>query len=277
MNRRTFLKWTSRGAAGSILAGGVYPLLEAKWLRLERVTVAIPNLPRPFAGKTIAFLADIHHGPYTPLSYVRHAVAMANAQKPDIVALGGDYLSEHPRYIAPAIAELGKLRARLGRVAVRGNHDNWADGDETRLALTDAGLSFVDNAGLWLEHRGTRLRIGGVGDLWTDHTDLAAALGDATERDAAIVLSHNPDVTETIDDRRVGLVLSGHTHGGQVALPGHEARWAPTRYGAKYLRGLCQGPVSPVYVTRGVGSTGPPVRLRCRPEVTLLTLVPATS
>ena len=87
------------------------------------------------------------------------------------------------------------------------------------------------------------------------------------------LLSHNPDFVETIRDRRVGLVLSGHTHGGQIVLPGYGAPIVPSRYGQKYLYGLVQGPCCQVFVTRGVGTVTPPVRFLCRPEVVLITLV----
>ena len=118
-----------------------------------------------------------------------------------------------------------------------------------------------------------RLRICGVGDLWTDRQNLPAALGDATERDAVILLSHNPDFAETLEDRRVGLILSGHTHGGQVVLPGFGAPIVPSRYGQKYLHGLVQGPRSQVFISRGVGTVTPPIRFFCRPEIVLITLV----
>ena len=118
-----------------------------------------------------------------------------------------------------------------------------------------------------------RLRICGVGDLWTDRQDLKTALGDATPGDAVLLLSHNPDFVETIRDRRVGLVLSGHTHGGQIVLPGYGAPVVPSRYGQKYLYGLVQGPCCQVFVTRGVGTVTPPVRFLCRPEIVLITLV----
>jgi uncharacterized protein len=127
--------------------------------------------------------------------------------------------------------------------------------------------------GDWLERSGSRLRICGVGDLWTDRQDLGATLGDATERDAVLLLSHNPNFVETIRDARVGLVLSGHTHGGQVTVPGFGAPIVPSRYGQKYLYGLVQGPCCRVFVTRGVGTISPPVRLLCRPEAVLITLV----
>ena len=185
----------------------------------------------------------------------------------------------HDTYIAPGIDELGKLKGTFGRFAVRGNHDNQDYHGRrsfrplSQAALAEAKLPDLNNTGVWIERGGARLRICGVGDLWTDHQDLEAALGDATERDAVVLLSHNPDFVETIRDPRVGLVLSGHTHGGQIVLPGYGAPIVPSRYGQKYLYGLVEGPTCPVFVTRGVGTVTPPVRFLCRPEVVLITLV----
>jgi uncharacterized protein len=143
----------------------------------------------------------------------------------------------------------------------------------SRTALAKAKIPDLSNTGVWIERAGARLRICGVGDLWTDHQELAAALGDATESDAVLLLSHNPDFVETIRDRRVGLVLSGHTHGGQIIVPSYGAPIVPSRYGQKYLHGLVKGPHCPVFVTRGVGTVIPPIRFLCRPEVVLITLV----
>lgn len=269
MNRR---RWLKRAAIGSVLAGGVYPFLEAKWCGLTRVTAGLPNLPGPFQGTTIAFLSDVHHGPFVPRAYVREIVAMTNRLKPDIVALGGDYCHHGTRFVAPAIEELGGLRARMGRYAVLGNHDHWDGLKQSVDALAGARIPLLRNSGAWVEKGGARLRIGGVGDLWSDRQDIGAALGDATGRDAVILLSHNPDFAETLGDDRVGLMLSGHTHGGQVVVPGFGAPCVPSAFGQKYLRGMVQGPRCPVYVSRGVGTVTPPVRLFCRPEVVLLTL-----
>jgi uncharacterized protein len=271
MDRR---KWIKRAAIGSaLLAGaGVYPFLEAKWCRLRRATVTLPNLPRPFEGTTVAFLSDVHHGPFVPRAYVRSIVAMTNELKPDFVLLGGDYCHHGPQYIAPVHEDLGKLEARMGRFAVLGNHDHWDGYKESIEGLEAAGIPLLRNAGVWVEKGLARLRIGGVGDLWCDKPDVARALGDATERDASIVISHNPDVAETLRDPRVGLMLSGHTHGGQVVVPFYGAPRVPSSYGQKYLHGLVRGPSCNVFVSRGVGTISPPVRLFCRPEVVLLTL-----
>jgi predicted MPP superfamily phosphohydrolase len=272
MNRRKLLKKIAVGTLAAAAGGGAYPFLEAKWCGVTRRTIAVPNLPEPFRGTTVALLADLHHGPFVPLAYIRHVVAMTNSLRPDIIALAGDFVFHSATYIAPGIAELGKLKATVGRFAVRGNHDNRTFTPLSVGALEEAKIPDLNNSGVWLERHGARLRICGVGDLWTDSQDLNAALGDATRNDAVILLSHNPDYVETIRDPRVGLVLSGHTHGGQVVLPGYGAPIVPSFYGQKYLSGLIQGPVARVFVSRGVGTITPPVRFLCRPEVVLITL-----
>lgn len=272
MNRRRFLKRAGLAALGATVVGGVYPFLEAKWCRVTERTIILPNLPKPFDGMTVALLADIHHGPFVPLAYIRHIVAMANALRPDVVALAGDFVHKHPDYIEPGIAELTKLKARFGRFAVLGNHDHWESLARSRAAFEGSGIERIDNRGIWLERGGARLRIGGVGDLWTDRQDPLAAIGDATSDDAVILMSHNPDYAEHLPDDRVGLMLSGHTHGGQVVIPGYGAPVVPSSYGQKYLYDLVQGPRCQVFTTRGVGTVTPPVRFLCRPEVVLITL-----
>jgi predicted MPP superfamily phosphohydrolase len=273
MNRRQFVKRASLAAASSLAVGIAYPFLEAKWCHIVRRTVSLPGLPSAFQGLTIALLSDTHHGPYVPIDYLRHVVEMTNNLEPDLVLLGGDYVYGDVRHIAPGIDVLANLTARIGRFAVRGNHDNREFTQTSRDALAKAKLPDLSNSGVWIERQGARLRICGVGDLWTDRQDLNAALNDANPDDTVILLSHNPDFVESIRDPRVSLVLSGHTHGGQVVIPGYGAPIVPSRFGQKYVHGLVQGPRCPVYITRGVGTISPPVRFLCRPEIVLLTLV----
>ena len=281
MTRRQFL---GRCALASLVSGGVgatYSLHEAKVCRVERLSVALRNLPAAFDGITVAFVTDTHYGPGVPLSYLERVVAMTNALHPDLVALGGDYVQRsrylqprggHRHYIAPGVAVLAGLRAPLGRFAVLGNHDRKESTMLTRSALADHDLVELTNTGVWLERGGARLRLCGVDDYATGRPNLRAALGDTRPDDACLVLSHNPDFVERIRDPRVDLVLSGHTHGGQIVLPLIGAPVTASRYGQKYVHGLVQGPTARVYVSRGVGTIGPPVRFGAPPEVTLLTL-----
>lgn len=286
MTRRQFLGRFALAGLFSGSVGAAYALREAKSCQVERLSVALRNLPAAFDGITVAFVTDTHHGPGVPLSYLAEVVAMTNALKPDIVALGGDYVQRsrylqprggHRHFIAPGVAALGDLRAPLGRFAVLGNHDRKESAMLARRALAANGLTELTNAGVWLERGGSRLRLCGVDDLATGRPNLQAALGDTGDTDACLLLSHNPDFVERIRDPRVDLVLSGHTHGGQVVLPIFGPPFTASRYGRKYVHGLVQGPSARVYVSRGVGTIGPPIRLGAPPEVTLITLRQAKS
>jgi predicted MPP superfamily phosphohydrolase len=272
ITRRKFLKNTALTAAAGVLGIG-YGLMEAKWLRVTEVTLTVPNLPAAFKGKRVAFLADLHHGPYVPLSYIRHAVDVAQGLNPDLILLGGDYPDRGIPYVSPCIKELSRLRAPLGVYAILGNHDHYDDCQPyVSAALREAGIPELTNRGLWIKEGGSRFWLCGVDDFWRGVQDLPAALGESTREDAVILLSHNPDYVEEITDARVGLVLSGHTHGGQINIPVIGAPVVPSLYGQKYAHGFVQGPVAPVFVTRGIGTIIPPIRIACRPEVVLGTL-----
>lgn len=285
-SRRRFLKTVlgalAAGGAGTAWAG----LHEAHDCRVLSVDAPLPHLPAAFTGLRVAFMADTHHSANVSLAYLERVVAMTNALRPDLILLGGDYVlrrwdNDHPSslpYVRPGIGVFGGLHAPLGVFAVLGNHDGWdVHVGAIRDALASNGIPELRNRGVWLERGGARLRLAGTEDLWTGRPDVDAALGDARAGDAVLLLQHNPDFVEELRDPRVGLVLSGHTHGGQIVVPG--LGWAPrvpSRYGQKYLHGFCRGPGGTrVFVTRGVGTIGPPVRLGSPPEVALLSLRPA--
>lgn len=241
-------------------------------MEVVRVTLPLPRLPHSFSGFRVAFLTDIHHGPFTSLDYVRSVVRTTLELQPDLILLGGDYSLKDRKYIRPCFEVLSCLKAPLGVFGVLGDHDYWHGLDDTRAGFAAANITELTNRGVWLERSGYRFRLAGVDDLWYGKVDVERAVGEATTADACLLISHNPDVAETLRDPRVGLMLSGHTHGGQVVFPGERAPFVPSRYGRKYLRGICQAPATSVYVSRGLGCTSVPVRIGCRPELTLLTL-----
>ena len=281
ITRRQFLTRLALTGALSTGAGAAYALREARTCVVERVELSPRLLPAAFDGLKIAFLADTHHGPFVPVSYLEEVVRMTNALEPDVVALGGDYVQRRrPLYpqgsqrhlIAPGIAALAGLRAPLGRFAVLGNHDHKVSAMLTRRALAENGFIELTNAGVFLERGGARLFLCGVDDLRTGKPNLRRALRQCGADDASILLSHNPDFVERLRDPRVDLVLSGHTHGGQVAFPLVGAPLTASRYGQKYRAGLVQGPTARVYVSRGIGTIGLPIRWGAPPEITLITL-----
>jgi uncharacterized protein len=283
MNRRQFIRTGAKAIGGTMLAGGTYGTVGAKCIGVTKHAVAVKNLPRAFHGKTVAFLADFHHSIFVPRFYLEHVVEVTNALAPDFLVYGGDYVTfgkKHrwlhgDKYIEPCFDILKNLRAKIAALGVAGNHDTWAGLDRIYAAMKNAGIKPMHNGGYWFESGGERLRICGVTDIRTHKPDVDLALGDATERDAVILVSHNPDVAEEkIHDNRVGLQLSGHTHGGQVVLPfiGAPIVGLCSSYGQKYRYGIVQGPRCPVFVTSGVGTLPIAIRINCPPEVVLITL-----
>jgi predicted MPP superfamily phosphohydrolase len=272
MNRRTFFKTTAGVLTAGATAGTCYGFAEAGGFEVTRPMVAVPNLPSAFDGLRIAFLTDLHHGPYTGLPFITSVVRATHALNPDLILLGGDYCLREGKYIRPCLEELKSLSAPLGVFAGMGNHDYAHGPDETRRELRRAGVEELSNGGVWLRRGTDRVRLAGVDDLWWGKPDASVAIGEATSDSAVLLLSHNPDYCETLRDPRVGLVLSGHTHGGQVRVPGMRNPFIPSRYGHKYSHGLVDAPTCRVYVSRGLGATGLPVRYNCPPELTLITL-----
>lgn len=277
--RRTFLRRAVRGATALTGVVGLtagYGFWEASQIRVRRHAVILPRVPAAFAGKTIAVLADIHHGPFVSLAFIRRAVGLAQSLQADAYALVGDFAhkGKHAAEQLPACIEaVSKLSAPLGVFAVPGNHDMPDGGRVYRAAVGASPLTDLTNRAVRLTSGSDELWLAGVDDLWWGKPDLGAALRDVPAGAEVILLAHNPDFAEVRPDPRVGLMLSGHTHGGQVYLPGDGGRWLPSRYGTKYRGGLVQGPASHVFVTRGIGEAGIPVRLNCPPEINVLTLL----
>jgi uncharacterized protein len=271
MNRRQFFATAAVAATG---AGGLmYSAVEAGWVVIDHRTIPVPRLPAAFRGTRVAFLTDIHHGPYVDLGYVESVVRTTNLLAPDLVVLGGDYSLREAKYIGPCLEVLAQLRAPMGVFGVLGNHDHWHGLRETRDGLKAARIGELTNRGEWFTRRGDRFRLCGIDDLWSGKPDVHAAIGDATRADACVLVSHNPDAAEGLVVPGVGLMLSGHTHGGQVLFPGIGAPWTPSAYGQKYLHGLVDGPTTKVFVSRGLGLAAVPGRVGSRPEINLLTLV----
>jgi predicted MPP superfamily phosphohydrolase len=272
MDRRAFLKAAVVGAPVAVVGGASYGLYEAGEIVVERPEVVVPRLPAAFDGFRVAFLADVHHGPYVELDQVAAVVRTALALQPDAVVLGGDYSAAEGKYVGPCFEVLAGLKAPFGVFGVLGNHDYWDGVAASHAGFRSSRIMELTNAGVWLERGSHRFRLAGVDDLWCGRQEPLSALGDARADDACVVVSHNPDFAEKLRDDRVGLVLSGHTHGGQLYVPGFGAPIVPSRYGQKYLKGLVAAPATQVYVSRGLGTVAAPMRFRSPPELTLLTL-----
>ncbi len=268
---------------GLAALGGYSVIAEPRWPRVRRLRFALRGLPQHISALRILQLTDLHHGPFNSARYLRAVIARCRARAPDLVLLTGDYVHASPRFFEPVAAILGELRPRLGTLGVLGNHDHWEDAARCRRALRAAGVRLVENTRCYVTPAALSERpvarslcVGGVGDLWEGRVDVEAALGGVDPATPRLLLSHNPDVAERLPERgpRVDLLLSGHTHGGQVRLPLVGAPIVPSSYGGKYARGLVRGPRSWVYVSAGLGVTILPMRFLARPEITVIELVP---
>lgn len=270
VSRRKFIGQVLGVTAVTAFAG--YPIWEARHLIINRLTVAVPRLPESFSGLKIAFLADIHVGPFLSTRYLRQVINRVNALGADLIALGGDYVHREAKYVESTAAELARLSAPLGVFSILGNHDYYAGRDLTLAQLAKNSIPCLVNSGMRITRGTDSFWLAGVDDLCRGNPRPEMALHGVRSGEAVIMLSHSPDVAETLDDDRVGLMLSGHTHGGQVRLPLIGSPIIPSQYGQKYASGLVKAPKTDCFVTRGVGTIFPPVRLNCPPEVALLTL-----
>jgi hypothetical protein len=239
-------------------------------LAVERHAVGLKRLPRELDGLKIVHLSDVHHSPFTGREQVERAVEVANSLQPDIIALTGDYVSHEREYVQPCAEMLGKLKARRGVYACLGNHDNWVDADLITDVFTLAGIRVLNNEGLRFQDRGAEFWLAGVQDTMVGLEDLPLALAGSRPDEFKLLLAHNPVILRRAARAGVDLVLSGHTHGGQVTL--RPERSASGRVRRRILRGLGRRGETQIYVTRGLGTVVLPVRYGCLPEVSLLTL-----
>lgn len=279
ISRRSFLKTLGNVAATYAVAGvsgyvyGSY--LEANWLEVKRLSLPVSGLPPAAEGLRVVQLSDFHLRPVTQIEHLRNAVALANSLRPDLTVLTGDYVTDHAEDIVELAPALGGLNAKLGVFAILGNHDLWTDRKIVTHYLEAAGLPVLVNRGVDLPVAGGALRLAGLDDAWSGQPDLNAALAGCPVGAPAILLAHEPDFADDwSQDPRVAVQLSGHSHGGQVRLPGRGALALPP-FGRKYDYGLYRVRATWLYTNAGLGLAVPGLRLNCRPEVTEITLVRA--
>jgi predicted MPP superfamily phosphohydrolase len=215
-------------------------------------------------------LSDVHHGPFSSREQIERAVDTANRLKPDIVALTGDYVSKERHYAAPCAEMLGRLEARYGVYSVLGNHDHWTDAPLITDLFRAEGITVLINEGMRFEKNGAAFWLAGVDDTMVGLEDLSLALAGSREDEMKLLLAHNPIVLRRAARASVDLVLSGHTHGGQVAI--RSERSTSGRARRRLLKGLGRRGHTQIYVNRGLGTVVLPIRYGCPPEISLLEL-----
>jgi predicted MPP superfamily phosphohydrolase len=280
--RRQFLERTAAVATSAPFVAGAYGLFYGRLnLQVTAQTIRLPRLPRAFEGFRICQLSDIHIGPFMPASEIRKYAAIANAQKTDMIALTGDFVTFDPHTEQPVVDALGGLRAPFGVYGSLGNHDAWAGVEDSITELfRQAGVRILRAANVPIASNGESFNLIGV-DFQSPRRfgpsppvqHLLGNVEGIVDRDRVnILLSHNPDTFDRAAGLGIDLSLAGHTHGGQAALEFISPEIAPSRLVTPYVAGWFQKPGGQLYVNRGIGTIFVPIRIGAPPEIAIYTL-----
>ena len=242
---------------------------------MRREELTLPRWPAALDGLRVGVLTDLHAGmPHAGLDAAERAAERLAAERPDVVCLLGDFIDRRAVFARPVdtVALITRLEplaaAPRGVVAVLGNHDWYAGARQIADALSDAGVTVLEDSAV---PAGGGLWIAGVGDYRTRGARVDRALMPVPEDAPALLLSHDPDAFPAVP-ARVALTVAGHTHGGQVAIPGLRRPFVPSHYGERYVHGHTVEGGRHLYVSSGLGTSGAPLRFLCPPEVVSLTL-----
>lgn len=273
LSRRQFLTGLAGAPLLALSATSAYArFIEPYYYRVVEQDVFVRDLPQAFENFRITQLTDVHHSRIVGLDEIRRVVNLAQSTKPDLIALTGDYTTTYRRFIEPCAEALGNLQAPEGVWAVLGNHDHYTDHELTTRSLERNHIPVLNNANTTLRRGSDSLQLAGIDDWSWAQGDWDRAFHGLDQNQPTVLLSHQPSVLDLPETQRVSLILSGHTHGGQVTFPfiGAPARLATKDL--KYAHGLFRRGDTQLFVSSGTGVIGLPVRLGARPEVAVLRL-----
>lgn len=278
LSRRDFIGFGAVALAGGVLGTG---LIEPHETVVSQVEVTLKRLPSAFDGLRIAQLSDIHFNSFMSAGHLAQVIELTNAQKPDLVMLTGDFVTAmlHRRErIAraeqawPCASVLRKISSPLGCFAVLGNQDYDTNADVVAEALSTGGrIKVLRNRAIALERDGARVWLAGIDNVTAARAKPDDALRAVPKQECTVVAVHEPDFADEMRKFPVDFQMSGHSHGGQIRLPGVGALYLP-RWGQKYPMGRYQVGELQLYTNRGIGVIGLPMRLMCPPEITVFTL-----
>jgi predicted MPP superfamily phosphohydrolase len=272
LNRRAFLRKTAF-AGGAVLCASYPFFIERYIIQVNRYRISVPRLPSAFEGFTMVHLTDLHYGPLVPFGLLKKVVERANSIPCDMIVCTGDYIHERnsKKHIDSIWPLISMLEAPSGVLSVLGNHDHWGDTERSAYWLDKTGQN-MRHAIRKIERNGESVWFVGAGDLWEDHVDIDYLMKPVPKDDCRIVLAHNPDSADTMVKSKPDLVVSGHTHGGQVNIPFIGTPILPVK-NKNYSFGLKRSIHDvPVFISRGIGWAIYPVRFNCFPEIAVLTL-----
>jgi len=275
ITRRAFLKRSVLTLLGVAMAGGTYTrFIEPNWLEWKRIIHRSTRLPEAFQNLRIIHFSDLHFGYHMNAERLASIVEKMNEERADLILFTGDLIDNGQADVGQVIPELRKLHAPLGKFAVLGNHDfRHAPESESTNALEQAGFRVLKNQHVELARGDARIAIAGLEDWFGGFPNVKDAVSGIPTDRYTILLAHEPDLADEAMKYAIDLQLSGHSHGGQVRIPGLPVKWNP-EMGQKYPDGLYTftGTEFKLYTNRGLGMTFMPIRLFCRPEITIHTI-----
>ncbi len=261
--------------ATALLSGLLYAReVETRWVEMKPVELTLPRLAPEFDGYRLVQIGDFHLDDWSKPERLHRVVEKVNEQRPDLVAITGDFASYSARELdAERLVEaLRALRARDGGVAILGNHDYLTDVKLVRRCIREGGVEELINSVRTLRRGAAALHVAGIDDIMEGNSRLDLVLRELPEDGAAILLAHEPDFADvSAATRRFDLQLSGHSHGGQVAVPLLQRLVLPP-FSQRYTRGLYHVRGMMQYTNRGIGFVHSRLRFLCRPEITVFTL-----
>jgi hypothetical protein len=251
--------------------------------RLIQLTLSLKRLPQAWDGVRIVQLSDFHYDPYFSVAPIRKAVEIVERLQPDLIVLTGDFITDTPASrkvvnkkqqnadIEACAQLLGRLRCRLGSIAILGNHDVSFGADVVIESLRARGINVLRNSSQAFELNGSRLWFAGVDDVLEGNADLEKSLHGIPQDEAVVLLAHEPDFALQSSKLGIDLQLSGHSHGGQIRIPFLGAPCLP-ELAHLYPKGFYQVGQTQLYTNVGLGTITLPLRFDCPPEITLITL-----
>ena len=262
------------GAVAGVILAIYARFVEPFRPRLSHVNVQLSRRLAHLDRLTVAFVTDTHIGPRFPAKHLEPIVAMLERLQPDLVLFGGDFISESPRYVKDIVDPVKRMAAagRLGAIGVLGNHDISNIRARVQKPLMEAGVTFLTNEAIRIPYAESEVWIVGIDDLLLGKPDPTTAFASVPADAAAIAIWHEPDLAEYVASYGPIVQLSGHTHGGQVRVPGIGPLALPNM-GRKFPVGRYEIEDMVLLVSRGIGVYRPPIRLNCPPEVMVIHFV----
>ncbi|HCV43371.1 MAG TPA: hypothetical protein DGH68_07790 [Bacteroidetes bacterium] len=276
-SRRKFLQRGMYGLTAVSFGGTAYGmLLEKNECELTSVEFAFPHLPEQLDGFTIALASDVHSSPYMLKEDMDRYAQLVNSLNADMIVMPGDFVTSNHSEVFAFAEAFNILRAPYGVYGVLGNHDYYSGPDDVAKHVDDCGINLLRNDKVLIEKDGGKFYLLGVDDVGMQNSaaiKLDEAIGSAPLAVPRILLCHRPYYVKAASEKNVDLILSGHTHGGQVVLGRFgDVVIAPSRLASRYVWGKYRHENTHMYVSRGIGTVGLPVRINCPPEITKITL-----